>query len=520
MRREDEQHSAQILPGLGVVAVRAFGWQFGSVVIVAVTQVTVLAVLSRLLEPEVFGVVAICNLLISLLRLFYELGVAPALVHARAVEERQIGAAIAFTVTTAACLYSILWFAAPAIAHSFEAQHIVYVLRWLSVSILLAGPGAVGRALMERDLKFRDVSLIDSARSVVYAVTVVTLALQGLGVWAIVIGSLASTAGHSGALLASTRSRLAFSLDWGCLGPLLAYGGGLTLSRIFNFLAQNADFFVIGNTLGVSILGVYERSFQLMKAPAALLGRALDQSLFPIMSRLQDEPERLKRGFFRGLAAGYLVQLPFSAVVVVLAPEIVRVLLGPDWGDAVVPLQVLAISLPLRILCRLSDVLVRAKGATYRSALRKAIFAAMVFGLSTFGSRWGIEGVAVAVLFAVISNYILMAHLAHHLIGATWRQHLAAMRLGTGVGLVVLVLAHIVASLTRWVGSFGPMSRLAVCIVGIGAGLFLMSMVSPRLRAGLSTVLEPVRRARRDRPRAGPENADSCTSSKDWSNPS
>src|SRR6202049_4068366 len=107
-----------------------------------------------------------------------------------------------------------------------------------------------------------------------------------------------------------------------------------------------------------------------VRGPAVILGQVLDKVLFPVMAKMQERSDHLQVTYRRSIALVDLVILPTSVFFLVLAPELIAVLLGPDWDQVVLPFQILAVGMIFRASYKISDVLVRATGAVYRRAWR------------------------------------------------------------------------------------------------------------------------------------------------------
>jgi PST family polysaccharide transporter len=219
-----------------------------------------------------------------------------------------------------------------------------------------------------------------------------------------------------------------------------------------------------------------------MAGPAVLFGNVLDRVLFPAMSQLQRHPEHLAEAYRRGVALIALVMLPASAVLLVLAPELVDVVLGPAWREVVLPLQILGAGMLFRTSCKLSDSLVRATGAVYARTWRQTAYAVFVLAGAWVGHFWGIPGVAAAVFVTLVANFLLMAQLSLRLAAMPWRTFwyahvpglalagLAAGSVGAAASLLrawdlapVLVLVASVATLA-------PSAALVACMPGIFLG--------------------------------------------------
>src|SRR5207302_292544 len=144
---------------------------------------------------------------------------------------------------------------------------------------------------------------------------------------------------------------------------LVRFGGGMMLAKLANYAAGQGDSAVVVRSLGAEALGLYGRAIQLMVMPAMYIGDVLDRVLFPGMARFQDDPKQLGLAYGRAVALIALVSLPVSAGLLVLAPEIVRVLLGPKWTGITAPLQIFAAAMLFRTSYKISDATVRAARA-------------------------------------------------------------------------------------------------------------------------------------------------------------
>jgi PST family polysaccharide transporter len=254
------------------------------------------------------------------------------------------------------------------------------------------------------------------------------------------------------------------------------FGGGFTAARIGNYLGVQGDNLVVGRWLGAEALGIYGRAYQLMASPAMLVGQILDRVLFPAMAKVQDSADRLRAAYRRGVALIALVMLPLSAVLYVLAPEVVHLLLGPAWAGAIVPFQIFSLGLLFRTSYKMSDSLARATGAVYRRAWRQWVYALLVIGGAGLGAAWGLAGVAACVLAAIAVNFFLMAQLSLGLAGMGWRSFLAAhVPAGTLALILGLEIWGAAAVLRSW--HLGSLAVLAAS----GAVLVLSALVLLRL---------------------------------------
>jgi PST family polysaccharide transporter len=257
------------------------------------------------------------------------------------------------------------------------------------------------------------------------------------------------------------------------------FGGGFIAGRICNTLAGQGDRIVVARWLGAASLGFYQRAYQLMALPANLFGMALDKVLFPVMAKLQNQPAQLRKAYRTGVMLIALLVLPISALAYQLAPEIISVLLGDQWAEAVTPFRILAVGMLFRTSYKMSDSLARATGAVYRRAWRQGIYAALVFGGAWVGQSWGVSGVAYGILAAIFVNFLFMAQLSVKITSMTWRDFLIAHLPGSILVLVVWGVCSGSAAVLRQL-DMPKLCVLSIPLLAVLAALFLLFRYMPK----------------------------------------
>jgi PST family polysaccharide transporter len=405
-------------------------------------QIVALMVLARLLAPADFGLFAATMIVIGLATIFGGLGVAPAIVQRPVLEPRHVRTGFTLSILLCLTMAGLVWAGAPLIAHMFRLPELAPVVRATAVVFLLQGFSSVAHALAQRALRFGWLAGVHAAALTAgYVVVGPLLAWQGFGVWALIGALLVQNLTRMTLLQIGQPHPMRPQLDRRAVAELLYFGGGFTLARIGNYLASQADKLVVGRWLGAQTLGVYVLTVQLVAAPAVLVGQVLDRVLFPTMALVQREPSRLARAYRSAVSICAVVALPTSVLVALLAAEIIEVLLGGQWSNAVAPLQILAFGILFRTSYKLGDSVARATGAVYARAWRQALFAVTVAVMAFVGQRWGICGVAVGAVVALALNFLLMSQLGLRLVGLEWRTFCAAHVPG-------LLLAAAVGALT------------------------------------------------------------------------
>ena len=478
---DEGSYARPVLGGAGSLTDQTLNglvWQFAGAGVELAVRVTVMIVLARLLEPAEFGVASAATVVLSVAQIFAQLGVAQSIVQLRHLSADDVRSGFALSVASGVLAAVMIFLGAPAIAGVFRMPSLEPVIALLSFAFLMTGPAIVPAALLQRQRRYRLIAGVDASSFILgYAAVGIGMALLGFGLWSLIFAQLSQTAIRSITYIVMRPHEKSLIPVKGSLGRLLNSGAGYSLGQIGNFLALNGDNFAVGRWMGAASLGFYSRSYQFLSIPSTLFGSVVDKVLFPAMAHVQADPPRLSRAYRRSLAAIALITLPASAVMVVLAPELVNVVLGTKWSRMTLPFQILAATLMFRTSYKMSDSLARATGAVYRRAWRQWVYAVAVIVGAAVGTHWGLAGVSVGVGAAIVLNFVLMLQLATRVTSVSWAEvlnlHLRQALGAAPTALCVVLCTH----LTRSMG-LAPAGVLGAGVVAAGFALLFSILLA------------------------------------------
>jgi len=460
-------------------------WVLGGTWFQAVLRLAVVTILARLLGPADFGVAAAALVVIGFFRIFLRTGVRPAVVQRPEMAERHIRTAFALSMYIGVAFAIVVAVGADAISRAtFDMPELGRILQVLALMLPLQSLGTVATALLERELRFDRVMRIEVISYIVgYGFFGLSLAFAGYGVWALVAAYLVQEGCRTGASLLARPHPKSLRVERRAAREIIYFGTGFSVARIGNWAALNGDNWVVGRWLGQEALGFYKYAYELTGMIANVFAAVLDRVLFPAMARVQSDPVRLAAAYRRGVALVSLVVFPTSAMIIVLAPELILGVLGEGWESVVGPFRVLAAVLLIRATYKVSDSMARATGAVYRRAWRQSIYAVAVIGFAWVGQHWGLTAVAVGVGLGIFVNFLLMAQLSLSLAELHWRDvvvaHLGAapsfaitLGLGLGISAIVRPLAY------------HPIFTLLIVALAAGLLLGVILRFTPRLLLG------------------------------------
>jgi len=425
-----------------------------------------LAILARLLTPTEFGVFAAAVTVIEFARPLGTLSMEHALVQSKSLSGGSIASASVFALGLSSIVAAIIALNANTVLLLYDDPLVPGLLVALALSGPLAAVSALLLAVLRRRLAFRELSVVALLSSAIASLASVAVAVAGWGVWALVAGYYVDLVLKAVLALFLVRPRFVRPRFDEESHGLLRFGVGSTLSLMLNFWALHGDYVVIGSALGSKPLGYYSRAYQLISTVPGILGRLHTTVLFPAFSRAQSDRGYLAKALLVGTQATAALTLPLCAWGLILGPEIIFTLLGPGWEDAVVPFQILSLGIYFRAAYGFSASIVFATGHVFSLSVCQGIYGILIVVGAFFAAQWGISGVAIATLLALLVFYSLLYALAARVSGASvWSFVLVHARPGL---VFVIVLAS--AALGRiWLHSLDwPPIAILVATVTLG----------------------------------------------------
>ena len=385
-------------------------WTYGATAASVLLQVGYTAVMGRLLTPADFGLVAMALVFLRFGNHFAQMGLGPALIQKESLSDRDVRIGFTSSLLLGTGFAAVLVLVAPLAEQLFADPDVVPVTRALALSFVLNGAGLTALSLLRRRLRFRALAMVNVASYAAgYLVVGVTLALMGAGVWSLVGAALVQTLLE--ALFAYTAVRHSVRPLFAVREARALFGFGSRVSVIgfLEFLASNLDVLVIGRVAGQTALGQYNRASLLVNLPLQHLGTGLSRVLFPAFSRIQAETKRLRRGYLGAMQLSSALILPLTAGMAVAAPELVRVVLGPQWSPAARVLPLLALAAALGFLTHYAGVTCEAVAALNQKLALQAISLVLLAALLFIAAEGGLVALAGAVAASQLVRHTLYA---------------------------------------------------------------------------------------------------------------
>ncbi len=434
--------------------------------------------LARLLEPTDFGILQYGWLVIGFATKFGEFGFNMSLIQRNTqVQPKDVNTLFVLDLFFKVTLWVIVLISTPYIAAFFKEPILKIFLPVFSFYIVLECFSTSPVTMLQRDMNFKAYSQVLAIDRTVQLAGALTFAALGYGVWSLVIGEFCGLIWSSwrAIQLSGWRPKLQFDLETS--KELFGYGNWVFLRNLFRYLSDNVDYLIIGRVLDAQQLGYYTKAFELMKTPRKRITRALSSVVFPAFARVQDQPERVRRGFQKLVLSVSLVAYPIQVTMLMAAPAFIYVVLGEKWAPTITCVQIMCVAGILRALDPFLNSVITTSGFVKRTALRRVIEFAILAVAVGIGVKWGINGVSTAVTITSIIVMVLMINLIRRVSLIGWREYLTPQWPAI-VGSVFMAAAMWVVnvSLEKYLGRYSLGMLLVSTITGLiaYAGILLV----------------------------------------------
>lgn len=374
--------------------------QFVRVILNLATQI----LLTRLLLPEQFGVVAMVLPIVAFIELFGTMGLANAVIQRDRISHADLNALYWFGMLVSMVLAAVLILSAPLIAFLYGEPRVTPIAIVLSALLPLSAIAGHASALMARQMKFASLAVVDVISSVGVLVAVGVSALLDAGYWAVVAGQIVGTGTRAffDLLLSGWRpSRPRWSKK---AGSMLRFGGQLSLFNIINYLSGYIDNILVGVLMGPGPLGLFDRSFALVLRPLASITYPISKVAVPLLSRAHGDDIRY-RGSFMALAQSMMLLVtPGLVAASVLAQDVVLALLGPHWAGVTPMFSAISVA-AMFVPISASSYWIFTSQDRVSEQVRIAIFSSgLVIASMLVALPWGVT--AISISYAVVAPFV------------------------------------------------------------------------------------------------------------------
>ena len=300
-------------------------------------------ILARLLDPSIFGIIAICLAVIRGMDLLSETGIKPALIQNKKDFYCSRDTAFCITIIRGFLLSIIAFSIAPLVGLFYDNEILTKIIRAMSISFIIVGFVNINIISLEKELNFKRIAIAEQIASIFNFLIVVSLAYYLRNVWALALGHIA---GSFSILIVSYLIIPGFpkiNFDLQIAKEIINYGRYITGLTIVIYLTTEIDNFVIGKVIGMESLGYYLIAYTFSNIATSDVAKIIARVMFPAFCKLQQDIDILRIAYLLNLKVLCIFSFCVTVGIIILAEDIILLLYGPKWAPSVQALQVLSV---------------------------------------------------------------------------------------------------------------------------------------------------------------------------------
>ena len=307
-------------------------------------ELIVSIVLARVLLPEQYGSIALVTVVINILQVFVDGGLGNALIQKKNADQVDFSTVFFFNIAFCAVIYSLLFLASPLIANFYSDPELTPVIRVLGLTVLISGVKNVQHAYVSRHMLFHRFFYATLGGTIGAAVIGIWMAYHGYGIWALVAQQIFNVTLDTVILWFTVRWRPTRAFSWQRLKGLYSYGWKILVSRLIDTVYQDIRQLIIGKKYSKSDLAYYNRAKQFPMFITSNINTSINSVLFPAMSSVQDEKERVKAMTRRSIRVSTYIMAPLMMGLAACGKPVVQILLTNKWLPCVPYLTIFCIT--------------------------------------------------------------------------------------------------------------------------------------------------------------------------------
>lgn len=319
-------------------------WSFIDNVLLKGITFIVTIVLARILTPDDFGLLAIITIFISLGNAIIEGGMGNSIVRDNSATSSDYNAVFYGNLMISVLLYPILFFTAPLITSYFKNDLITPLIRVYGLIFIISAFYYIQYSLLMKEMSFKKITIYNIPAVIVGAIVGLTCAYMGKGVWSLVYMQL-STMFFKVIFywkFSVWKPQIGFSFT--ILKKHFNFGYKLMISSIIDAAMREVYSFIIGKHFSIKTLGYFNQSKNFRNYPVNLLSTVVSSVTFPLLSKIQDDKEKVGRLYAKILRTMFFIVTPLIVSLIVVAEPMFLFLFTAKWLPAVPYFQLLAIA--------------------------------------------------------------------------------------------------------------------------------------------------------------------------------
>lgn len=420
-------------------AVSGVFWTFTQQFSMQVINFGVQIILARLLMPEVFGLVAMLTVFVSIGQTLMDGGMTSSLIRTKNPDQLDYSTVFLTNLMVSIAIYLIIFLAAPAIASFYDQEILKNLLRVYALTFVIRSLVAVHTAKLTKEMNFKTQMKLQVPSTIVGGVVGVSMALGGFGVWSLVWLSLSQAIVFTIQNWIFIRWRPSIVFNKRRFKYHLNFGYKLTLSGLLDTIYNNAYRIVIGKFFSPSSVGFFNQAETMRLFPVEQISIVMDKVTYPLFSNIKSDIQ-LKSAYRSTMQLALFVVTPIMLILILVATDFFVFVFGEKWLPSVPYFQILAIASIVRPISSYNLNLLKVKGRSdlflKLEVVKKIIGIAVIAIALPFGIMALVVSLTVISYFFTAINMFFSGKLINYSIGEQLKDVSKILLIGLSVGTI------------------------------------------------------------------------------------
>lgn len=424
-------------------------------------------VLARLLSPEEYGLIGIIGIFTAIFNIVLDSGLSTALIRKKGVTDTDFCTVFWTNLFLSFFLTAALYYSAPKIGDFFNRPELVPYIHVMAFILVINALSITQQARLTKKIDFKTQTKISLISHSLSGVIGIAMAYTGFGVWALVAQQMTSRLFTTILLWIFNRWWPELQFSWNSFKELFGYSWKLLVAGIINTLFNQVYQAVIGKVYSPQALGQYTRANQYGHLVSQSIGDVVMKVSLPVLSEIQDEDERLLRGYRTIIKITMLVSSVLLIGMAACAKPLIFVLIGEKWLPCVPMMQILSFSLMIYPLHQININMLVVQGRSDIQLILQIIKCIFAIGPIILGIFIGIYWMLIGSVFTGWIALILNSYYSGKKFNYTWWMQFKDVTPSIIISLVMAVPVYMLTYLPMSYFSILPIQVIVGAVVTI-----------------------------------------------------
>lgn len=455
----------------------ALSWTAGAKIISQLISLGFGIALARMLTPDDFGLIASMMVFTGFAGLLMDVGLGAALVQKKDIQEIHYNTVFWTNLGLGVLIAGTVSLSSPAIASFYGREEVVGIGQILSLQFVLGALALVPRQRLVKDLSFKVIAPADLLGMLVGGVTAISLVRMGYGYWALAWQPVILRAVATLYIWGIAKWRPSLSFSKSALSELFGFSFYVFASRVVMYSSRQVDKLLVGKYLGAESLGVLDKAQSMLLFPLQNVSNVVGTVMFPALSAIQGEKERVKAIFLRSTQSIALLTFPMMAGMFAVSENFVLGVLGNQWQEMIPVFKILTLVGVVTSIVAVNGPVYLSQGKAKLQFKVKLITRPIAIIAAIVGLNWGLMGIAIGIAVSGWINCLITLKVSGSLINLALSELVGSLSKAFGCAILMAIALMLVEP---WLADLIPIVKLLVQVpLGFLIYVLLVLIVKP-----------------------------------------